>query len=348
MKSIRSKLITDPPNFWIVSDVCSWDGIICNNGCVEVVDVTYANSVTGALKDLLPLNQLPMLQQITLDNSNIVGSLQDIDGWSSMPSIIGISMEGYKKITGTVRLLLFILLSAFYITNLYYSFFFVSTKKLPVSWAMLNRTLNSIDFLGGNITGTLPNEYSALTLMKAITLSENFDLSGTLPPSWSTMVNIYSLAISGTSIGGVLPDSWSSWTSVQYINLGFNYLEGPLPGLFYFFLCFINILHYFFFIFHKDSWSNMTSLVELRINDNWLSSTLPASWTALTSLKFLVANDNRFSGILQPWEGMSSIYWLWLFNNRLEGTLPIEWSKLQTLSTIDVHSNILEGKNKIF
>ena len=78
----------------------------------------------------------------------------------------------------------------------------------------------------------------------------------------------------------------------------------------------------------------LSSLRDIRVDNNHLSGTLPAMWAKSTlaqNLRTLIHQNNQISGTLPPeWSGFRSIDRIALSENRLSGTLPAEWGALQS------------------
>eukprot|EP00210_Caulerpa_lentillifera_P003839 g3667.t1 len=88
----------------------------------------------------------------------------------------------------------------------------------------------------------------------------------------------------------------------------------------------------------------MTGLIDLRLEKNALTSTLPASWSSFTSLLLVELDENALTGTLpSEWSAWSSIEKLYLDQNALTGTLPSSWSAWTTVEKIYLDTNALTG-----
>jgi len=105
---------------------------------------------------------------------------------------------------------------------------------------------------------------------------------------------------------------------VTYLTLNWNQLNGSLPA----------------------ELGNLSSLVELRLEDNQLTGSIPPEMGNLSSLTYMSLTHNKLSGSIPPQLGnLSSLKWLYLDSNRLSGSIPPE---LQNLPLVAGCSNGLE------
>jgi hypothetical protein len=132
-----------------------------------------------------------------------------------------------------------------------------------------------------SLTGTLPPSWSSLSQLTMLTLYNN--MSGTLPPQWSGLVNLTKLSISSEDNNpvGTVPPQWSTLTKLNHLDLSSNALTGQLP----------------------DAFSTLTSLTWLQVSSNKFVGTLPASWSSMTNMSYFTS-----------------------FLNSIGGTIPSQWS----------------------
>eukprot|EP00873_Tetraselmis_striata_P036891 jgi/Tetstr1/457155/TSEL_043805.t1 len=92
------------------------------------------------------------------------------------------------------------------------------------------------------------------------------------------------------------------------------------------------------------SWSALTAVEELRLNENRLRGALPPSWSALKGLHTLELNNNRLTGPLPPsWTALTRLSVLDIWGNALTGALPPSWSALTGLGSLFLYENQLTG-----
>gem|GEM_PF-1940717 len=80
-----------------------------------------------------------------------------------------------------------------------------------------------------NFVSTLPTQWSSLTSLQTLNLSNNTIITGTLPSSWSTMTAMRNMNLSGLNLEGQIPSSWSSMTQMRELIAPNMQLDGPLP-----------------------------------------------------------------------------------------------------------------------
>ena len=96
------------------------------------------------------------------------------------------------------------------------------------------------------------------------------------------------------------------------------------------------------------SWSALSSLEVLRFGDGYssfsnISGTLPPSWSALTNLQSLDISGN-ISGTLPPEFGaLTQLVGLSLSSNSLQGSIPDSWSALTAMSMLELSQNFISG-----
>ena len=72
---------------------------------------------------------------------------------------------------------------------------------LPVSWSQIT-TLDVLMLYSNQFTGTLPAEYSTLTLLKGLLIGPDNKLRGTLPPVSAGLPPVWLLSVCGNSCCG--------------------------------------------------------------------------------------------------------------------------------------------------
>ncbi|CAN1278014.1 Receptor-like protein EIX2 [Linum perenne] len=117
--------------------------------------------------------------------------------------------------------------------------------------------LQSLDFSGNNLTGSLPE-----------TLQEtSCGSNGVLP-------NLQKLRLSSNRLVGKLPDWLGKLEALAELSLDNNLLQGPIP----------------------DSLGNLQNLTNLGISYNQLNGTLPDTFGKLSQLSFLDVSSNHLTG----------------------------------------------------
>ena len=118
--------------------------------------------------------------------------------------------------------------------------------SLPPDLSVLTG-LQSLSLPGQHILGgTVPQEYSTLTLLTHLSLGcTDFDnlVTGTLPDNWWTLENMKSFSLSRMNLlTGSLPDWWYAWYYMESLSLvNLNSITGTLPpdwGYFWYYTSF--------------------------------------------------------------------------------------------------------------
>ncbi|MBL6449635.1 EndoU domain-containing protein [Fulvivirga sp. 29W222] len=140
----------------------------------------------------------------------------------------------------------------------------------------------------------------------------------------------------------------SSLTGLSHLYLGYNTLltPGPLPAwignntsLAYLHLQSMNRTGEI-----PPSYSGLTNLVQIFLNNNQLEGTIPAWVGGCTGLKHLVLAYNRFSGTLpDALQNLSNLEVMNLTANDLEGTLPSWLGNLTQVFNLSFDSNNFVG-----
>ena len=174
--------------------------------------------------------------------------------------------------------------------------------SIPQELADLKK-LVTLDLTGCFLTGTLPQSFASVSLVslqlannaisgrffrdgdsphlqsiKEIRLENNL-LTGTIHgPTLSRMTEIYSLSLSDNDLSGLIPgEEIGSLPALRYMYLDSNSLVGPLPS-------------------HLATQVGGASLLELWVQDNALSGTVPASYSRFDKMHDFYIDGNKLTG----------------------------------------------------
>ncbi|CBI20015.3 hypothetical protein VitviT2T_018454 [Vitis vinifera] len=132
-----------------------------------------------------------------------------------------------------------------------------------------------------------------------------------------TQLKVYAL-----DVVGVIPDELWNLTFLTNLNLGQNYLTGPLSA----------------------SIGNLTSMQYLSMGINALSGELPKELGQLTDLRSLAFGTNNFSGSLPSEIGnLVKLEQLYFDSSGVSGEIPSTFANLQSLTTVWASDNELTG-----
>jgi hypothetical protein len=148
--------------------------------------------------------------------------------------------------------------------------------------------------------GTIPASFGQLDAAETIYVDNN-RLVGSLPDSMSRLTRLRSLFLENNRFAGELPNSFSSLRSLRELYAYNNSFTGDFPA----------------------SWcSGMSQLVELILDHNQISSTIPADVGELTSLQIFSMAWNKLRGPVPPSLGeMHKLERLKLDHNDLTGAV---------------------------
>lgn len=79
-----------------------------------------------------------------------------------------------------------------------------------------------------NITGMIPEELGALTMLEYIELDDN-DMTGPLPSSLYSLTTLKALDLNGNQFNGTIDDSISNLSDLMVLQVEDNAFEGPVP-----------------------------------------------------------------------------------------------------------------------
>ena len=102
-------------------------------------------------------------------------------------------------------------------------------------------------------------------------------LTGTLPPSLGSLLQLTHLEMTSNSLAGTIPATLSALTNLQYLGLGLNDLVGSLPA---------------------SVASSLSALTFFDLHDNSLVGPLPVTLGFISSVKTLLLASNRMTGVV--------------------------------------------------
>ncbi|KAH7651414.1 Non-specific serine/threonine protein kinase protein [Dioscorea alata] len=171
----------------------------------------------------------------------------------------------------------------------------------------------SIILKSQNLTGSLPDDFSALTSLQTIDLSRNY-LSGTIPVAWASLP-LTKLALLGNRISGSIPEEIGDISTLQELILEDNLIEGAIPR----------------------SLGKLVNLEGLLISGNYFSGELPDSLGNLRNLTNLRIDGNPISGKIPSFVGnWTKLQRLDMQGTSMEGPFPPTFSTLESLTELRV------------
>ncbi|CAI5955513.1 unnamed protein product, partial [Closterium sp. NIES-65] len=149
---------------------------------------------------------------------------------------------------------------------------------------------------------------------------DEMGLSGSLPTSLGSFINLSYLSLWSNSLTGELPSTISALTALSDIVLGFNQLTGSLPqGL-----------------------STLSRLSRLALGSNRFAGSLPDWIGGLSLMETLDVSRNNLSGLIPSSIGsLLNLTFLSLEYNAFTGPLPATLGSLTTLAYLNVDNTSL-------
>jgi Leucine-rich repeat (LRR) protein len=162
-----------------------------------------------------------------------------------------------------------------------------------------------------------------MTSLRTVNMAENV-ISGPVPAGLGALPNLVELGLRGNGLTGTIPDFSANQGSLQVVDLEKNQLSGSVTGLF--------------------TTTPPQSLEQVRLTENMLVGTLPATIGQFTGLVDFRLEFNMISGSLPTEVSLLVLSELNLKDNNLIGTIPTHLGTMTTLSKIRLENNQITGE----
>ncbi|KAJ1276042.1 hypothetical protein BS78_05G183800 [Paspalum vaginatum] len=225
----------------------------------------------------------------------------------------------------------------------------------PIPGSIWNiSTLTSFSVQKNTMSGSIPPDaFSNLPYLQRIYIDHNL-FHGSIPRSIANSSDLWMVQLGNNSLSGIVPPEIGWLTKLQRLVLMETFLEANEPKDWEFIAALSNcsdlqvleLASSKFGGILPDSVSNLsTSLIQLNINDNTISGSIPADIGNLVNLQSLDFSKNSFTGSLPPSMGrLTNMNLFYVFDNKMSGSLPLIVGNLTELIALDLTGNSFSGR----
>ena len=179
-----------------------------------------------------------------------------------------------------------------------------------------------IDFSHLGITGTLPRELGALTVLEYLNVSWNCVTGQILPSEIGLLTQLTRLELDYNQLTGAIPSKIGQLTALTRLDLRTNQLTGAIP----------------------TQLGQLTALGFFFVQANQLTGTIPTQLGQLTNFRELYLSFNPLiGGIPSELAQLAQLIDLGLVDNQLTGTIPLALAQLINLKRVYLDRNNLTG-----
>ncbi|KAL5180909.1 Receptor-like protein 35 [Glycine soja] len=196
----------------------------------------------------------------------------------------------------------------------------IETQRKNLHRNKFLKKLIYLDLSSNCLQGELPSSLSSLTQLETLNISNNFLLTGVIPPTLDHLKNLTLLSLDSNQIQGHIPEQLGNLRGLEQLILSNNSLSGSIL-------------------------STLNHLIHLKVLDlsyNKIFGVIPEGIFALTELTNVQLSWNQISGSIPSRIGqIPRLGILDISNNQLEG--PIPYGVLNHCSYVQLRNNSLNG-----
>eukprot|EP00544_Gedaniella_sp_CCMP2646_P011764 CAMPEP_0202482554 /NCGR_PEP_ID=MMETSP1361-20130828/1956_1 /ASSEMBLY_ACC=CAM_ASM_000849 /TAXON_ID=210615 /ORGANISM="Staurosira complex sp., Strain CCMP2646" /LENGTH=564 /DNA_ID=CAMNT_0049110493 /DNA_START=48 /DNA_END=1740 /DNA_ORIENTATION=- len=185
-----------------------------------------------------------------------------------------------------------------------------------------NDEVRAMAFDDFGLSGFIPPEIGALTMLENLILKNHEKLTGQIPVTIGQLSILGQLGLYNNALTGGIPHEMYGATRLNYINFQNNQLDGGLS---------IGI-------------EKMTNLEKLILFNNYFSGGLPFQQFANTKMTFLGVSNNGFSSTIPSIiSRMSRLEYFYIDGNEFSGLVPENLGKIPSLKSLNLNDNKFTG-----
>lgn len=319
-------------------------GVECDEN-EEVTSVVLENiNLVGTIP--LEIALLSKLTFLSLDGNQFTGSIPSNMQYLTMLTSLTL---GYNALAASTIPHWIGSLTKLHVLNLAHNAF---TGTIPESLFEC-RSLVTLSLSHNNLTGNL-SVLTRMTWLEHLLIKDN-SLTGVCDDSFfQNHGNLKSLDASNNVLQGKVSQNLLLKASLRLLDLGGNYMNGPIPELNTNSTSAIfSRLEYLALQENRFTGSIphsigtvLTNLVHLDISTNGLTGEIPTSFTALTQLEYLfLANNTGFTASPIPLflKQLTALQEISFKHSSRTGTIPNWIGNIVSISLLDLESNKLTG-----
>ncbi|GFS29423.1 leucine-rich repeat protein kinase family protein [Actinidia rufa] len=303
----------------------------------------YENNLGGKVP--IQLGSLPKLSAIGLSDNQFVGTIPPALG--NLTALLWLYMAA-NNLEGKIPMELGKL------SNL--EIFQLGMNKLTgtIPPALYNiSTIDFIDVVNNQLHGSLPSDLG-LTLLKldAIFMGGN-QFSGTIPASLANASGLAVIDISMNAFTGEVPNNLGNLQHLERLNFGGNPLGTEKANDLEFLTSLTNCTNLRWLVSYRSHFSGVlpnlianlsTKLVGLRLDQNYISGSIPPGIGNLVNIELLALHENQLTGSIPNSIGkLVMLQELYLNKNKFSGKIPTSFGNVSQLSILSLEQNMLEG-----
>ncbi len=302
---------------------------------LTVLDLS-ANAISGEMP--ASLGDLSSLTQLILWQNLLTGAIPpELGALSNLQELWLFENELTGAIPDELR----------FLSQLQLLFLDFNQLEGPIpAWLVQLTNLQELFLDFNRLSGPIPPELGAMTNLLSLFLGNN-DLEGSLPPQLANLSNLLLLSVSNAGLEGTVPAEYSALAALRTLDVSRNALTGPFPPAI---LQLFNMTRLFL---HENQFSgpvpgelaiNLFNLVELDLSVNAFDGPLPPAIGVLGGLDFLNVGSNNLSGPIPSLNLAQDLRFLLLNDNQFSGVIGDQFRELVLMQNLDLSTNNLTGE----